>query len=1243
MTKNTTNKKPVIFLAFANDRVDDAAYLRNLPKEMSGIRDALQKAVKAGLCEVVERANATIDQILNIFQDAYYKDRIGIFHYGGHANGYQLLLETMEGEHAAAHSEGLVSFLAKQQGLKAIFLNGCSSEQQALDLVAAGIPAVIGTSQSINDDVATSLAIRFYSALGNGSNLSRAWAEAVDQVKIQKGTANMRDLFFDGMDEPSTSENEDRGTKNASLKQDRFPWDIYYREGAELVKQWNLPETVENPLFGLPEPDRQNLPDQPFRFLERYKREHADIFFGRSYYIRDLFNTATDDKAAPVILFYGQSGVGKSSMLDAGLFPRLEQVAQVVYIRRKQRLGLLGTLKRALGVSKHQAENIKSYEGQAGLKIQISQLEEIIAKSSGDVEAKLNEVLQDLTQQLAQEEAELAEKAKEAQISDASSLLEVWLHAEKEAEKPLIILLDQAEECFTRPNKNMPDELNEFLGEIQQIFGYPKNRPQGKIILSYRKEYHPEINEACKNFSIPREETFLRALERKDIIEVIIGLTKTERLQRKYRLEVEETLPIVIADDLLEDKDSPIAPVLQILLTKMWKISEAENDDHHFSVDHYQTLRTQGILMDDFFKEQMEVLDVKYPEQVKSGLALDVLDNHTTKMGTADSRHLDELRERYADRQEIIDKLLKEFKRLYLLTDIGADTTGLAHDTLAPLVQDEFRHSAKPGQRAALILENKMIAYEQEPETVIDIDDLKIVEEGAGGMRLWTVKEQELIDKSRGRRKQLEFEKKRNRYVVFGLLGLIFIGLIAGWLWTNLNKNQLAKAKVVADQAKVDAENQARIAEEERKKADSAKVKAVEQANIAEKATAAATKSAELARLEQEKALASAQVAEEERKKAEVQKVLADSAKVKAERQAEIADKARTEAEIAQKDAIEKGNVANKQLYLAQAREIAIKSSLMQDNDTLKALLAIRAYELEKAAFNRFKNKDEEVDNDNDAHEIFEAMERAVKKFNQDSLLAGESWDFEVDGQQVILSNERGQMVFGEIIPQKDGKLPRFGLYRKINAVNPKARVYAITHLPGTNIAYGTSDGTVVIEDGSTSKVLYQHQNANVLSIIYATEKNWVLSTADDHTVIAWDLTNNQEIERYTHDVPINYLQTYKDYVFGIDRRGHVLFWELGLSGKKPIVLWEHPNVPLVSLAYSPKYHWLAFGASNGEIFVMSVDQPETIRKFNKMHKGKVSELVFSPKQKFLASASFDGTLMSWKLDNANANLQKLT
>jgi hypothetical protein len=136
-------QKPVIFLAFANDRVDRAGYLRNLATEQREIRKALEKAKQAGLCEVIERSNATSDDILDIFQDKVYKDRIAVFHYAGHADCYKLLLESVTGARSFAFKEGLVSFFARQNGLKLIFLNACSTEQHAVELKQAGIPAVI--------------------------------------------------------------------------------------------------------------------------------------------------------------------------------------------------------------------------------------------------------------------------------------------------------------------------------------------------------------------------------------------------------------------------------------------------------------------------------------------------------------------------------------------------------------------------------------------------------------------------------------------------------------------------------------------------------------------------------------------------------------------------------------------------------------------------------------------------------------------------------------------------------------------------------------------------------------------------------------------------------------------------------------------------------------------------------------------------------------------------------------------
>ena len=62
-----------------------------------------------------------------------------------------------------------------------------------------------------------------------------------------------------------------------------------------------------------------------------------------------MYDAIVGKDGPPIILYYGATGVGKSSVLHAGLVPRLEADHRVVYKRRNLERGLLGTLRDALG------------------------------------------------------------------------------------------------------------------------------------------------------------------------------------------------------------------------------------------------------------------------------------------------------------------------------------------------------------------------------------------------------------------------------------------------------------------------------------------------------------------------------------------------------------------------------------------------------------------------------------------------------------------------------------------------------------------------------------------------------------------------------------------------------------------------------------------------------------------------------------------------------------------------------
>lgn len=122
---------PIFLLAYANERVELANHLRNLSYEINRIRDTLKPAEIRGYCQVLFEPNASADRIFSIFQDPNYRNRIAVFHYAGHANNYQLLLETASSALSPINSEGLAAFLGQQRALELVFLNGCSTMAQA--------------------------------------------------------------------------------------------------------------------------------------------------------------------------------------------------------------------------------------------------------------------------------------------------------------------------------------------------------------------------------------------------------------------------------------------------------------------------------------------------------------------------------------------------------------------------------------------------------------------------------------------------------------------------------------------------------------------------------------------------------------------------------------------------------------------------------------------------------------------------------------------------------------------------------------------------------------------------------------------------------------------------------------------------------------------------------------------------------------------------------------------------------
>jgi len=334
---------------------------------------------------------------------------------------------------------------------------------------------------------------------------------------------------------------------------------------------------------GLPPlPTTLSLPPEPFRYLNFYTREDARLFFGRCREIETLCRMVTEPDRLPLILLYGQSGVGKSSLLQAGLFPRLEADWDVRYRRRSQELGLLGGLAAELGCG--------SLEPQA--------------------------------------------------------IEEAWRARENsQGAKPLLILLDQVEEIFTRPRPTSgaptdapKEELNALVGVLHRHYVGLAEPPRSRLILSFRKDWQSEIEAAIKTWSMNAGAVFIPPVDRAAVKEIMLGLERDKRLRDRYQLTIEPELVPLLVDDLTRDRESPVAPSLQVLLTNLWKQAVAKSRaSPAFTRQLYEPMRT-SLGLEAFLDQQLAALPERARQLGGKGLTLDLLAFHTTTAGVAERR-----------------------------------------------------------------------------------------------------------------------------------------------------------------------------------------------------------------------------------------------------------------------------------------------------------------------------------------------------------------------------------------------------------------------------------------------------------------------------------------------------------------------------------------------------------------------------------------------------------------------------
>jgi hypothetical protein len=216
-----------------------------------------------------------------------------IVHFSGH--GSQMGEITLAGEHGVhpVTADALSSlFSILKDNLRCVVLNACYSEVQAR-AIATHIDCVIGVSGAIGDQAALNFASSFYQALGYGRSLK----EAFDLGRTAINLANLEDAdalrLLALSSDPTQVGLFDTGPSEAKQGKRRVP----------------VPPRVG--------------PGSPFIGPIPFHTDHAALFFGRDAQLARLINLLLRGNS-PLLVVNGLSGVGKTSLLRAGLVPRLK-------------------------------------------------------------------------------------------------------------------------------------------------------------------------------------------------------------------------------------------------------------------------------------------------------------------------------------------------------------------------------------------------------------------------------------------------------------------------------------------------------------------------------------------------------------------------------------------------------------------------------------------------------------------------------------------------------------------------------------------------------------------------------------------------------------------------------------------------------------------------------------------------------------------------------------------------------
>jgi hypothetical protein len=135
---------------------DTSNPLNKLKEELARVQSLIQTPTFVP----ASRWQCDSEQIRQFFDD--YREKVRLFHFGGHALGKHLQLNDSLEPMRLSFADALAARICQYGGLRLVFLNGCSTQHQAEAFLNQGVGAVIYTQQPLRDKYALYFSRLFY-------------------------------------------------------------------------------------------------------------------------------------------------------------------------------------------------------------------------------------------------------------------------------------------------------------------------------------------------------------------------------------------------------------------------------------------------------------------------------------------------------------------------------------------------------------------------------------------------------------------------------------------------------------------------------------------------------------------------------------------------------------------------------------------------------------------------------------------------------------------------------------------------------------------------------------------------------------------------------------------------------------------------------------------------------------------------------------------------------------------------